>query len=275
MSGHGVRRLCVAVDLERYSRRDNPGQQAAQAGMVRVLREAGERAALERAHWATQQQGDGELALLPPGVDEARVIALLVRELRAGLFQYNRHANASARLRMRVAIHQGITYVAENGFAGDAVNVVCRLRDAPPAKTALERYRKADLVLIVSQTIYEDVIAHDVYDLRSEEFSRVHVELQDKGFNAPAWIYVSDRTEATAGASAEAEPGSASAPTAHGPQSSRASQGDQAVGHQSEEADQIGRPALTSVTGDENVIYTGPIHSRDFVGRDRRTGGQS
>jgi len=49
--------------------------------MTRLVREAGERGALKRAQWLTQDREDGELALLPPGIDEAHVITSLWREL--------------------------------------------------------------------------------------------------------------------------------------------------------------------------------------------------
>jgi hypothetical protein len=187
--GHGVRRMCVACDLEHYSRRPDNGQIEAQRGMARLLSEAGERGALERAQWFTQPQGDGELALLPPGVDEARVITGLWRELREGLHRYNRHASAAARLRMRIAVHEGQTYIADNGFAGDAINTVCRLRDCVEVKHALSA-TDGDLVLIVSDRIFYDVICgYDAHDLRASAFTEVNVTMSDKDFHARAFIF--------------------------------------------------------------------------------------
>ena len=139
---NGVRRLCIAVDLERYSQRNDPGQIEAQRAMSELLREAGTHGALERAQWHIQRQGDGELALLPPGINEAVVITSLTRSLRDGLHRYNRNVNDAARLRMRVAVHEGMTYVTEAGFAGDAINVVCRLRDAAESRRALRATKK-------------------------------------------------------------------------------------------------------------------------------------
>jgi hypothetical protein len=187
--GHGVRRLCVACDLEHYSRKPDNGQIEAQRAMARLLTEAGERGALERAQWITQQQGDGELALLPPGIDEARVITSLWRELREGLHRYNRHASTSARLRMRFAVHEGQTYIADSGFAGDAINTVCRLRDCAEVKEVASA-SDGDLVLIVSDRIFYDVIrGYDAHDLPSSAFTEVNVTMPDKGFQARAFIF--------------------------------------------------------------------------------------
>jgi hypothetical protein len=187
--GHGVRRLCVAVDLERYSQRPDAAQVEAQRAMTALMREAGHNGALERAQWIIQPQGDGELALLPPGIDEAYVITSLVHQVSAGLHLYNRFASTAARLRMRVAVHEGLTYVAESGFAGDAINTVCRLRDAHETKDAL-RATKNDMVLVASARIFDDVVrGADAYELPAAEFQETEIVMADKGFRAQAYIY--------------------------------------------------------------------------------------
>jgi hypothetical protein len=186
---HGVRRMCIAFDLEHYSKGSDAAQVEKQRAMVAMVRDACERGALERAQWHTQDQGDGELALLPPGIDEAWVLTALWREFREGLHRYNRHANASARLRMRVAAHEGMTYLADSGFAGTAINTVCRLRDCREVKDAL-REAEGDMVLIVSDRIYEDVIrGHDGLDLAASEFEETSIEMPDKSFRATAYIF--------------------------------------------------------------------------------------
>lgn len=188
-AGHGVRRMCLAFDLERYSAGGDMDQIEKQRAMMTMVREACERGALERAHWLKQEQGDGELAVLPPGIDEAYVITALWREFREGLHRYNRHANASARLRMRVAVHEGMTYVTENGFAGTAINTVCRLRDCHEAKDALSS-TDGDLVLIASDRIYQDVIrGNDALDLPASAFAETPIDIPDKGFRAIAYVF--------------------------------------------------------------------------------------
>jgi hypothetical protein len=181
--------MCIAFDLERYSRGTDAAQIEKQRAMSGLVREAAERGALERAQWITQEQGDGELALLPPGIDEAHVITSLHREFREGLHRYNRHANAGARLRMRLAVHEGQTYIAHNGFAGDAINTVCRLRDCHEAKDALSG-TDSDLIIIASDRIYYDVIRGcDALELPASGFTETTVDMPDKGFRATAFIF--------------------------------------------------------------------------------------
>lgn len=203
---HGVRRMCLAFDLERYSAGTDADQIEKQRAMLHMVEAACERGALERAHWLKEEQGDGELAVLPPGIDEARVIAALWREFREGLHRYNRHANAVARLRMRVAVHEGVTYIGDKVFAGTAVNTVCRLRDCREAKEALSE-ADGDLVLIVSDRVYDDVICgYDALDLPASAFAETPIDIPDKGFRATAYIY--DGTAARSGPL----PGAARAP---------------------------------------------------------------
>jgi hypothetical protein len=97
---------------------------------------------------------------------------------------------ADARLRLRVALHQGITHLAENGFGGSAVVVVCRLLNAPELKGALKDNPSVDLVLIVSEQLYRDIVEHNYRDLRAETFRKVHVRDRAKGFETDAWIHV-------------------------------------------------------------------------------------
>jgi hypothetical protein len=186
----GIRRLCIAVDLERYSRRSDPGQLHAQRELLWVLESACQRAGLDRQDWDTQPQGDGEVALLPPGVDETRVIPDLIHELKIALRQRNRHLNAKARLRLRVAVHQGITHRSANGYSGTAIVMVCRLLNAQALREVLEHHPADDFALIVSDNLYDDLIRHEYRDLQMASFRKVTVRHQGKGFAAPAWIHV-------------------------------------------------------------------------------------
>ncbi|GII80619.1 hypothetical protein Sru01_56010 [Sphaerisporangium rufum] len=214
-----VRRLCVALDVERYSRRTDPEQREIQRRLVEVVAAAGREAGLDRllvaeraAHAGgggpatvmfRQEQGDGLLLLLPAGVSEARVIAGLIGELRIALHQHNRHLGTGApvRLRLRLAFHQGPTQVGDNGFVGRAVNTVCRLRDSDELRGALTHHPDADLAVIVSAQLFEDVIEHEHRDLRRHLFQRVLVHAKD--IEMPAWISVPD-----------ADPGAAAVPGA-------------------------------------------------------------
>ena len=184
------RRLLVTADMESYSRRTNLLQFRAQAAFHKIMDDATTELGLERVNWLTQQGGDGELSILPPGTSERLVVARLIPVLDRLLRLHNEGLGPDARVRLRVAIHQGLVHLdGANGYPGEAVVHVCRLVDAPPVKSVLRQFTRADVVLIVSDSMYREVV-QNYPDLRPDRFAEITAELPDKGFRATAWIYV-------------------------------------------------------------------------------------
>ncbi|MEV2241566.1 hypothetical protein [Micromonospora sp. NPDC049891] len=187
------RRLLVCVDMERYSRRTNLQQYEAQQDFHRMLREAAGEVGMDRVGWTTQQSGDGELAILPRDIPEARVIGRFVPELNRLLRRYNVSRLAAARIRLRVAVHQGMVHLdGANGFPGQAVVLVSRLCDAEPVRRALAAFPDAGIALVVSSDIYRDVVTEYPEEIRPERFRRIDVVHAAKGFREPAWLCVVD-----------------------------------------------------------------------------------
>ncbi|MGW0435783.1 hypothetical protein ACWDV4_24985 [Micromonospora sp. NPDC003197] len=187
------RRLLISVDMERYSRRGNLMQYEAQRAFQQMLHDAARSVGLDRVAWKTQQAGDGELAILPAEVKEPTVIGRLVPALNRLLRRYNSSRLPEARIRLRVALYQGLVHLdGANGFPGNAVNNVCRLCDAPPLKRALKAFPDAGIALIVSSDIYRDVVTEYPEELRPERFRQVEVNHPDKDFREFAWICVVD-----------------------------------------------------------------------------------
>ncbi|MEV0270443.1 hypothetical protein AB0H43_16805 [Hamadaea sp. NPDC050747] len=186
------RRLLIAADMESYSSRDNVLQYRAQRGFHDVMNAAARRLGLDRLQWVTQQNGDGELAILPEGTDETRIVTTLPPVVDRLLRDYNRGLAAEARVRLRIALHEGLVHLdGANGFPGEAIVTVCRLVDSSAAKRALKVFPNANVALIVSDRIYRDVVRH-YHDLRPERFQRVTAQVTGKNFGEPAWIYVPD-----------------------------------------------------------------------------------
>ena len=184
------RRLLISADMEGYSRRTNSLQHRAQATFQKVMGDATAELGLERVNWLIQRGGDGELAILPPGTSERLVISRLVPVVARLLRLHNEGLSPEARVRLRIAVHQGLVHLdGDNGYPGDAVVHVCRLVDAPAIKEALRRFQGAVAALIVSDHMYQDVVRH-YPDLRPEQFAPIVVELPEKRFSAQAWIYV-------------------------------------------------------------------------------------
>lgn len=201
---HGVRRhLCVAVDAKDYSKLDAAGQEDLQAALVKTLDIAAERAGLERLAWSRQEQGDGELALVPADQDEKLVVDDFVRELDAVLDRHNYGRFADARLRLRVAIHHGIAYRSDNGYAGPAPVVVSRILASRELHDALEQAPSADLAVALSDGVYGDLVLNRLTSLRPGAFRCTPIKSEK--YEGKAWIRVLRDAEAAAAGAREAD----------------------------------------------------------------------
>jgi hypothetical protein len=180
------RHLCVCVDAQGYGARTAHGQRELQADLRHMLESAADGARLEQVRWQRQDQGDGQLTLIPVGPDEPRVVDDLVRHLVAQLNAYNEPRRQAARMRLRVALHSGVAYPAALGFAGPAVVVVSRLLQCGQVRQALASTH-ANLVVIMSPTAFE-VVEQGHTTLDPALFGRVRV--QEKEYRGTAWIWI-------------------------------------------------------------------------------------
>jgi hypothetical protein len=181
----GVRKLLIAYDVVGYGGRGKRQQFAVQQRLVDVLSYALTEAKV--SGYELQPEGDGGLGLLPTGdgVDEPRVIAILIASLEAGLAEINADLVAEARIRLRVALDEGVVHRAAHGFTGPAVVGVCRLRDAPVVRETLTA-SDADLIVVVADHLYRDAVADG--RARGPGFTQTAVTVKE--FSGTAWIYL-------------------------------------------------------------------------------------
>ena len=142
---------------------------------------------LARDTWARQPAGDGELCVLPEQESEPRVVDDLVRELSSLLTRHNEGLPASARLRLRMAIHHGVAMPAANGFSGQGVVVVSRLVNSR-ALRAVQQASDSDLVVILSRRVFLDIVVQRHTSLRATDFRKVRV--RNKEYVEDAWVRV-------------------------------------------------------------------------------------
>jgi hypothetical protein len=181
-----LRRLIIAVDVHRYSLRDPLAQVDTQQALVDALETAAAKVGLDRRTWHLQSIGDAELAIAPADVDEPAIVADFVEELRKRLLRQNRSLRREVRLRVRVAIHSGILHLAANGYAGPGPVETCRLLDAAPLKQALAAADEADLALIVSESLFRDMVKPEYRGLQPKDFRPVHVKVKE--FDSTGYI---------------------------------------------------------------------------------------
>ncbi|MFB4305613.1 hypothetical protein [Actinomadura sp. GTD37] len=176
-----VYRLLLAVDLERYSRLDAQQQLAAQTDLRGLLDGCARRTGLRTSGWYRQPGGDGELVVMPVDVDVPRVVGVFARDLERALAELNRHR--APRLRMRLALHHGTMIEGPLGPAGDAPIVVSRLLEAPPLRDHLTEHQDRDLVLVVSDTLYKDVVGSGFCALNPADFVKLEVVIKERPYS--------------------------------------------------------------------------------------------
>ncbi|MER5525749.1 hypothetical protein ABT075_14225 [Streptomyces sp. NPDC002677] len=181
------RRLCLAADVEQYSRLDTRAQSAVQSELVRMLDEAATLTGLDRAAWTRQPQGDLEFAVLPEATPEAAVLGPFVHHLAIRLGDRNARP-AAQRVRLRMAVDTGVVADAALGHAGPAPVAVARYVNASQLRTVLATLTAADLAVIVSDRLYQDVVRSGRPDLDPAQYVQAHVRVKE--FGGYGWIRV-------------------------------------------------------------------------------------
>lgn len=186
-------RLCVAVDLAGFAARPPHAQALMQRRLRAILRRVWRRCGVRpRSVW----QGDGEVALAPRGADESEIVSAFLREMRVALRRANRDLAGSPyveRMRLRVAMHAGTGATSGAGLVGAGVVRACRLLDASALRSALAADPTTDIAMVVSQSLYEDVICAEMHELTGTDFRPVRIVNEQKAFAADAWLHVADR----------------------------------------------------------------------------------
>jgi hypothetical protein len=185
-----TRHLCMAADVEKYSRLDTPIQETFQADLVQVLEEAAALSGLDRTAWERQPQGDQEFAVLPVETREPVVLGSFVRNLAVQLGERNANRAEEERMRLRLAIDFGVARTAALGYSGSAPVSVARYLNASQLKRVLEVLSSTDFALMVSDRVYQDVVRlrGEGESLDPSRYVRVHV--REKEFSGYGWIHV-------------------------------------------------------------------------------------
>lgn len=184
----------IVVDVASFTHpaRTMAHQRAVHEGLYNVLRSAFAEAGVDLGTCTVEDRGDGAMILVPPGVDNSKLADQLPSRLIAGLRRHNEVHSPEAAVQLRVALHEGEVYQDGHGAVSQAVNLACRILDAPEAKSAL-RLSTGVLALIASDTFYHNVIVHDpAADPRS--YRQIPVAVKET--STVAWLCLPDRSAA-------------------------------------------------------------------------------
>lgn len=185
----GIRRLCVAVAADGIT----DGSMERLGGRERVsaaLLDACGSAGLDRVLVSAQHTEDTEVALFPVGIDEPRAVAALTTALADVLHRMNTGHGKGERVRLRMAVHEGITILTSEGFTGRAVVQVSRLAGVQPLRAALAADRDADLTVLLSDQVFGEIVQFGHACLPRDRFRRTKVMIPPSGNPDIGWIYI-------------------------------------------------------------------------------------
>lgn len=180
-------RFLVAIDVEGFSHRYAAEQATIQDDLENAMAKAAASAGLDRGRWYRQPRGDGELAVLPQSDNGLSLVADYPRRLASAVAEINSAGNTGPRLRVYLAIHHGAVTPGRFGPVGAAPIVISRLVDAEPVRQQLRQRSDLDIALIVSATVYEEVIQSRLHNLNPEAFRRTVVRA--KGISYVGYLY--------------------------------------------------------------------------------------
>jgi hypothetical protein len=189
----GIRRLCVGVDLKRYSCWTTPQQHSAQRSLDQLLTRIWQQAGVTRRLCQRLPGGDGEFLLLPPGVDEPAVVTGLITGTGPVIAEENvRQArlDSGIRLRLRMALHEGVTHEAHLGSAGRAVVALRRMLDSEQLRRALDADSAAVFAVAVSDPVFQETVAQRYPGLDPDAFHPARLADPAHDFALDAWIQV-------------------------------------------------------------------------------------
>jgi class 3 adenylate cyclase len=176
----------VAVDIARYTARDEEIQLHLRAALYGTLRAAFDTSGIAWGRCQQHDRGDGALIMIPPEIPARSLISPLAAQLRNQLRSHNRIVTEPARMQLRAAVHIGPVYCDDHGCAGEDVNFLCRMLDSQPLRRALAS-PGTDLALIVSDLFYETVIRRHPSLTDPAVFQRVKAVV--KGTRVHGWLH--------------------------------------------------------------------------------------
>lgn len=180
--------LVISVDARRSGEYDDVDKQRMRERIYRVLEVAFTHAKVARDAVHMEDRGDGVLLSVVGRIAVTRLLGLWMVEVHENLRDENRGLRVP--LGLRVGMHVGPVRHDGRGISGRAVDLACRLADSPLARRLLDAER-ADLVLVTSQSLYEDVVSSGGKFIEPAHYSSARLELKEG--EVTAWFHLPGR----------------------------------------------------------------------------------
>ncbi|GHH13107.1 hypothetical protein [Streptomyces lanatus] len=180
--------LVISVDARRSGEYGDVDKPRMRARIYRVLESAFSHAKVPRDAVHLEDRGDGVLVSVAGRVAVTRLLGLWMVEVHENLRDENR--DLAVPLGLRIGMHVGPVRHDARGISGRAVDLACRLADSSVARRLLDT-EKADLVLVTSQSLYEDVVDAGGKFIEPAHYAPARLELKEG--EVTAWFRLPGR----------------------------------------------------------------------------------
>jgi hypothetical protein len=161
------------------------------AAMYEAFGEAYASVGVEPGTVHQEDRGDGILGALRPDVPPTLMVGRWIDTLYECLREHN--AGRRDRLRMRVGMNAGLVLEDDHGLVGRAVDLACRLCDSTTAKQIMTAAPDADLLVVVSDRLYDNVVVEGGRYVEPGHYRQARV--RSKETDETAWFHIPRRTE--------------------------------------------------------------------------------
>ncbi|RDG37848.1 nucleotidyl cyclase domain-containing protein [Streptomyces corynorhini] len=182
--------LVINIDARSSGRYDDVERPQLRARIYRVLETAFNHAKVARSSFHLEDRGDGVLLSVPSRIPVTRLLGLWLIELHEKLRDENRALRLP--LGLRIGMHVGPVRHDDNGISGRAVDLACRLADSDAARRLLKA-DGADLVLVVSESLYADVVSGGGKFIEPSRYTSALLALKPGEGEVTAWFHLPGR----------------------------------------------------------------------------------
>ncbi|MFF0478093.1 hypothetical protein [Streptomyces sp. NPDC004284] len=182
----GIHRFVVFGDIVGSGTLDMAEKKLHRAAMYTAFDEAYGSVGVEPGTFHQEDRGDGILAALRPDVPPTLMVGRWIDTLYESLRAHN--TGRSRRLRLRIGMNAGLVAQDGHGLVGRAVDLAARLCDSAPAKRIMAESPEVDLLVVVSDWLYGNVVAEGGRYVEPAHYRPARV--RSKETDETAWFHV-------------------------------------------------------------------------------------
>jgi hypothetical protein len=175
-----------AVDITAFGDRDPDIQLYVRDALYRIVQDSCAAAGIAWVACHHEDRGDGIL-VVTPGAGETVLLDSLIARLRTGIRTHNKAARPAAHIRLRMAVNAGYITRDAHGVSGKAVIQLFRMLNAPALKVLFADHG-GDFVLIVSPTLYQEVIRNSSSAMDPDAFLAIDVDVKETRDRGWIWL---------------------------------------------------------------------------------------